>query len=79
METLVVLQQRQTIAPAGEGQGNLKNNVICCRLTQYPKMLTRAFGARNKYPTIQSKTSQKHEMIRLRLRHAKNGHFCTVR
>ena len=64
------------MAPAaGVGQDNLKNDVIFCRPTQYAKMFTRAFGARKKYPTIQSKTSQKRKMSRLRLRRAKNGRF----
>ena len=38
---------------------NLKNDVICCRPTTYPKIFARAFGDRYRYRIFQSKTREK--------------------
>ena len=40
-----------------------KNDVICCRPTKYPNILALAFGARHRYPILQSKTSQTYMVV----------------
>ena len=63
---------RGALAPPGIW----KNDVICCRPTKYPESFARAFGARNRYPIFQSKSSRKNAKIFVRAFGApKNGPF----
>ena len=53
------------------------DDVICCSHGKYPKIFARAFGARIKYPYIESKTPKKSRKFSFApSARRKIGHFC---
>ena len=66
--------QPGAVAPLLEFEND---DVICCSHGKYPKIFARAFGARIKYPYIESKTPKKSRKFSFApSARQKVGHFC---